>query len=65
MVRAAVPDRPILVGSGVTPTSIGALLSTSDGVIVGTWLKRDSRVVNPVDPERVAQLVRAARARDV
>ncbi|MGH7319949.1 MAG: BtpA/SgcQ family protein [Candidatus Rokuibacteriota bacterium] len=59
-VRAAVPDRPILVGSGVTPESIGDLLAVADGAIVGTWVKRDGRTVNPVDPARVAALARAA-----
>ncbi len=61
-VRAVVPDRPLLVGSGVTPETIGQLLALADGVIVGTWLKRDGRTANPVDPERVAVLARAAAA---
>ncbi len=60
-VRAVVPDRPLLVGSGVSPETIGALLALADGVIVGTWLKRDGRTGNPVDPARVAALARAAR----
>ncbi len=59
-VRAAVADRPILVGSGVTPETIGDLLALADGVIVGTWLKEDGRMTNPVDPARVAALARAA-----
>lgn len=59
-VRAAVPDRPILVGSGVTPGTIGDLLAFADGVIVGTWLKQDGRTTNPVDPDRVATLAHAA-----
>ncbi len=59
-VRAAVPDRPILVGSGVTPESIGDLLAVADGAIVGTWVKRDGWTANPVDPARVAALARAA-----
>jgi hypothetical protein len=61
-VRMAVPDRPILVGSGVTPETIGPLLGAADGVIVGTWLKRDGRTTGPVDPARVEALARAARA---
>jgi hypothetical protein len=60
-VRAAAPDTPVLVGSGVDAQSVAALLSVADGVIVGTWLKRGGRVENPVDPERVRQLVAAAR----
>jgi hypothetical protein len=61
-VRAAVPDRPILVGSGVTPDTVGELLRVAEGVIVGTWLKRDGRTSAPVDAERAARLAQAARA---
>jgi membrane complex biogenesis BtpA family protein len=61
-VRAVVSDRPLLVGSGVTPDTVGPLLALADGVIVGTWLKRDGRTANPVDPDRVRALARAARA---
>jgi len=60
-VRAAVPDRPILVGSGVTPETVGDLLAVADGAIVGTWIKRDGRTTGPVDPERVSALARALR----
>lgn len=60
-VRAAVPDRPLLVGSGVTSESIGAMLSVADGVIVGTALKEGGRVEAPIDPRRARQLVAAAR----
>lgn len=62
-VRAAVRDVPVLVGSGVTPESVAELLAVADGAIVGTFLKRDGRLANPVDPDRVKQLVEAARAR--
>jgi uncharacterized protein len=60
-VRDAVPEAPVLVGSGVSAESVAELLSVADGVIVGTWLKREGRVGNPVDPERVRRLVDATR----
>jgi membrane complex biogenesis BtpA family protein len=60
-VRDAVPEAPVLVGSGATAESIAELLSVADGAIVGTWLKREGRVGNPVDPARVRRLVDAAR----
>jgi hypothetical protein len=60
-VRAAVPDRPILVGSGVTPETVGELLAVADGAIVGTWIKTGGRTTQPVDPDRVAAVARAAR----
>lgn len=62
-VRDALPDVPLLVGSGVTPETVGELLAIADGAIVGTSLKRDGNVRNPVDPERVRRLVEAARVR--
>jgi membrane complex biogenesis BtpA family protein len=62
-VRAAVPGHPVLVGSGVTPDTVRDVLRVADGAIVGTWVKRDGRTQNPVDPARVAALARAATGR--
>jgi membrane complex biogenesis BtpA family protein len=62
-VRSAVASVPLLVGSGVSPDTIRTLLSVADGAIVGTFLKRDGKLANPVDPDRVRRLVEAARAR--
>ena len=61
-VRSAVPDVPILVGSGVTPETAPELLSLADALIVGTALKRDGDVSQPVDPARVRRLVDAVGA---
>ncbi len=54
-------DVPVLVGSGVTADNVDTLLDLSDGAIVGTALKRDSEVTNPVEADRVASLVAAVR----
>jgi hypothetical protein len=54
-----VPDVPLLVGSGVTVETAAELLSLADALIVGTSVKRDGHVGNPVDPERVRRLVDA------
>jgi predicted TIM-barrel enzyme len=62
-VRSAVPTTPLLVGSGVTAETVAELLSVADAVIVGTSVKRDGKVRNPVDPDRVRRLVAAARGR--
>lgn len=62
-VRSAAGGVPLLVGSGVTPESVVELLSVADAVIVGTSVKRDGDVRNPVDPSRVRRLVAAARGR--
>jgi membrane complex biogenesis BtpA family protein len=55
------PDVPVLVGSGVTTENVAALLDVADGAIVGTALKRDGETTNPVEVDRVAALVAAAR----
>ncbi|OLC18076.1 MAG: phosphorybosylanthranilate isomerase [Candidatus Rokubacteria bacterium 13_1_40CM_69_27] len=62
-VRSVVPAVPLLVGSGVTADTVSELLSVADGVIVGTFVKRDGDVRQPVDPERVRRLVAVARGR--
>jgi len=51
-VRAAT-RLPLLVGSGVTPESVGAILEIADGVIVASALKEDGVWWNPVDEARV------------
>ena len=52
-VRRAVPDRPLLVGSGVDASNAGKFLAHADGAIVGTSLKKDGIITNPIDLERV------------
>jgi len=59
--KALARDRPVLIGSGATEDNIAAFLSVVDGAIVGTSVKEDGLCENPVDPERVRRLVRAAR----
>jgi membrane complex biogenesis BtpA family protein len=57
---ARVVDR-VLVGSGVTPDNVGEFLKRgASGLIVGTYFKRDGVTENPVDVDRVRELVSAA-----
>ena len=58
-VKAAVPGTPVLVGSGMSAETAPALLAHADGAIVGTSLKQDGQVAQPVDPERVRALRQA------
>lgn len=51
---------PVLVGSGVTPETAGALLAYADALIVGSWIKSGGSWRNPVDPERAARMAAAA-----
>jgi membrane complex biogenesis BtpA family protein len=56
-VRRACPSAKILLGSGVTIENVQKY-SLADGFIVGSSLKRDGKLHNPVDAKRVAALVR-------
>jgi membrane complex biogenesis BtpA family protein len=56
-VKEAVPDAPVLVGSGVDEANVRELLSVANGAIVGTSLKVGGKVSNPVEQNRVARLV--------
>jgi membrane complex biogenesis BtpA family protein len=58
-VRCACPAAKILLGSGVTLVNIRDFLPLADGFIVGTSLKHDGKISNPVDPKRVRALVSA------
>lgn len=59
--RQAVPDRLLLVGSGVTAANAAAFLPYADGAIVGTSLKADGIIANPIDPARVKAMAAAVR----
>jgi predicted TIM-barrel enzyme len=59
-VKAAVPEAPVFVASGVTEGNV-ADYAEADGFIVGTSVKRLGIIANEVDPARVARLVKAYR----
>jgi uncharacterized protein len=52
---------PVYLGSGVTEANVKEFLAASDGVIVGTALKRGGRTTAPIDPEQARRFVAAAR----
>jgi hypothetical protein len=52
---------PLVLGSGVTPGTVGELLHLADAAIVGTALKAGDDVTAPVEESRVRELVAAAR----
>ena len=57
--KAAAGGAPVFVGSGITPETVQVFLPHADGFIVGTHLKIDGVVANPVDPARVKALLAA------
>ncbi len=52
-------DEVVLVGSGVTPETVAQLAPHADGLIVGSYLKRDGWWENGPDASRVEAMVRA------
>jgi len=70
LVREAVPDCPVLVGSGVTSATVGDYLPYADGVIVGSSLQEPVpdtgmvRVSRTRTSEFVKALEEAARKED-
>lgn len=61
--RRALPDCPVLVGSGVTVENLATFAPAADGIIVGTSLKEPGRgPLAPVDLERTRELVMAWQA---
>jgi len=61
-VRAAVPDAPVLVGSGVNADSAAALLAEVHGAIIGSAFERGGRAGAGVDEERARRLVTQVRS---
>jgi uncharacterized protein len=52
---------PVLANTGVKHETIEDILAIADGAIVGTSLKVDGHTWNPVDPERVVDMMRRVR----
>ncbi len=52
---------PVYLGSGVTLELLDKVLPYASGAIVGTWLKEDGQLFNPVSASRVKQLVERSK----
>lgn len=52
-VKEAVSNTPVFVNTGVKLENVNEYLQVADGVIVGSSLKVDGYIWNPVDPDRV------------
>jgi membrane complex biogenesis BtpA family protein len=63
LVREAVPDCPVLVGSGVTSATVGSFLAYADGVIVGSSLQEHEPETGMVrvSRERTLEFVKALK----
>ncbi len=56
----AASSLPVYLGSGVTIDNVRSMLSTADGVIVGTSIKQGRKATNPVDPDAAAAFIATA-----
>lgn len=61
-VKRAVPDRPVLVASGLTPENVEGFLG-ADGFIIGSALERGGVAGNRVELNRVRAMVRSLNRR--
>jgi membrane complex biogenesis BtpA family protein len=60
---AKVSTVPLLVGSGVTPENVGEMQPFVSGFIVGSYFKKDGKVENPLDAQRIKKLVNMIKAK--
>jgi len=58
-IKASVPDRPVLIGSGLSKRNAVKLLGEADGAIVGTSVKQNGLIERPIDETRVRELVKS------
>ncbi len=54
----AVPDTPVMVGTGVSKENVLAMAEVSDGFIIGSSIKVDGKTLNEVDPHRAEALMK-------
>lgn len=59
--RKALQDFPMIVGAGVTPENMAKQFAYADGAIVGSYFKDTGRDDGEVSPERVRNIVNAAK----
>jgi membrane complex biogenesis BtpA family protein len=62
-VAAVARRKPVILGSGLTPEVAERLLPHVDAAIVGTWVKKDGKLHQPVDVDRVKELAVAAQSK--
>lgn len=58
-VKDIAKDVPVVVGSGVNSKTVKEFMKVADGAIIGSSFKIDGNVMNPIDCERVKELINA------
>jgi membrane complex biogenesis BtpA family protein len=59
LIRGSV-ELPILIGSGLSLNNMEDLLPMIDGAIIGSYFKKDGKLSNPVDADRVSRFMEKA-----
>ena len=59
--REIIGEHPLVVGAGLTPDNAYEQLCISNGAIVGTSLKVDDNIYNPMDRQRVRDFMSVVR----
>ena len=54
-------DIPVIAGSGITEENISEYYEICDGLIIGSYFKKDGKWYNPIEIERVKKLLRKTR----
>lgn len=57
VVRAAVPDTPLLANTGVNIDNVADIMAYADGCVIGTHFKVDGNTWNAVDAGRVSRFM--------
>jgi len=57
-----VSDRPVILGSGVDPSNIKNYIKHIDGVIIGSYIKRDGKAGNPLDENRARIFIETVKS---
>ena len=60
-IKQAIPESRVIAGSGVTPEQLEELVPLLDGIIVGSWIKKEGLANNPVDLNRAKSFIKAVQ----
>lgn len=60
--KQQVPNVPVILANGTTVENVKELMEIADGCIVGTNLKIDKYLYNPVDPKAAEAFIAASKA---
>lgn len=61
-IKEKFPSIPLILGSGANKDNIKTLLKYADGVIVGTSIKKDGYLYNPIDYDRAKEFIEVAKS---